>query len=60
MDVADVVTGALEQCDVVCLMYDSSDPTSFPIAASMMVSPPLNHLLSRDHNALLCQLLGHH
>ncbi len=43
MDVVDVVTGALEQCDVVCLMYDSSDSSSFSIAATMMVSCLVQH-----------------
>lgn len=38
MDVVEVVSGALEQCDVVCLMYDSSDASSFSVAANMMVS----------------------
>lgn len=39
MDIAALVAGALEQCDVACLLYDSSDPKSFSTAASMLVSP---------------------
>lgn len=46
MDVVDVVTGALEQCDVICLMYDSSDSSSFSVAASMMVSGYVQHGVS--------------
>ena len=36
-DVSVTVGGALDQCDVACLLYDSSDPSSFEVATSMMV-----------------------
>ena len=39
VDVAAAVAGALDQCDVACLLYDGSDPKSFSVAASMMVRP---------------------
>lgn len=32
------MTRAMEECDVACLLYDGSDPQSFSIAASMLVS----------------------
>lgn len=37
-DVTPVVAAALDQCDVACLLYDSSDRHSFSIAAAMLVS----------------------
>ena len=37
-DVSVTVGGALDQCDVVCLLYDCSNPTSLDVATSMRVS----------------------
>lgn len=56
MDVVDVVSGALEQCDLVCLMYDSSDASSFSVAASMMVrSCILTLCLAHSMSLLVCR-----
>ena len=36
-DVSVTVGGALDHCDVACLLYDSSNSTSFQVATAMMV-----------------------
>ncbi len=36
-DVSVTVAAALHECDVACLLYDSSDPKSFQVTSAMMV-----------------------
>lgn len=36
-DVGPVVAEAMKQCDVACLLYDSSHPGSFSVASAMLV-----------------------
>lgn len=45
LDVTPVVAGALEQCDVVCLLYDRANSTSFAVAATVMVGHVISHNL---------------
>ena len=42
-DVSVTVGGALDHCDVACLLYDSSNSTSFQVATAMMVRA-LSHI----------------
>lgn len=53
-DVSVTVGGALDQCDVACLLYDQNNPTSFDVATSMMVSVELTTTHLAWFHSLVC------
>lgn len=42
LDATPMIAGALEQCDVACLLFDRADASSFTVAATMMVRHSLH------------------